>query len=346
MKGTERYYSMDAVRYFLAISVIVAHFNVITGSSHWWPMSSGTAVGIFFGLSGFLVYDSYRKNPRFWSYLGKRARRILPCYLAIILACAFLLFFVSECGFGEYFLSAKFWRYILANCTFMNFIEPSLPGVFEGHVTEAVNGSLWTLKVEWCLYLCIPLFFWFVNRFSLRVPVVIAAIFAFSVAYSIFMDSAYVRTGNELYHILSYQFCGQFVFFFTGVLFRCLQEKIHQRAWLLALISAVTVTVLCIVPQTDGIVYKVAASLFLPFFSTVLALVASTEIRLPEGARSKIGNCSYEMYLLHFPVIQLINEFAPGNGIALLLISTVVIFLLSWLLQKCVNSVITVSAFL
>lgn len=165
---SSRFYQMDLVRYYLAISVIVAHFNLIFSKSLFWPTDSGTAVGVFFGLSGFLVYASYQRSRNYSSYIFNRAKRILPSYYIVVLSCALLLCFMSDLGIKEYFLSSSFWKYVISNLAFLNFIQPELPGVFTDNAIPAVNGSLWTLKVEWMLYLTIPLFVYIQEKFGIR----------------------------------------------------------------------------------------------------------------------------------------------------------------------------------
>jgi peptidoglycan/LPS O-acetylase OafA/YrhL len=155
---------MGVVRYYLALSVVMAHFSTLTGVEVWWPTSSYDAVGGFFALSGFLVYGSYLRAPSLKTFIANRARRILPAYSFIILLCAFGLVGLSTLPAAEYFTSWHWWRYLLSNLTFLNFLCPDLPGVFSGNEMTAVNGSLWTLKVEWMLYLTVPLVAWLIAK--------------------------------------------------------------------------------------------------------------------------------------------------------------------------------------
>lgn len=54
--------NVGLVRYYLALSVLIVHFNSLTGSNIFWPTSSYAGVGGFFALSGFLMYGSYLKR--------------------------------------------------------------------------------------------------------------------------------------------------------------------------------------------------------------------------------------------------------------------------------------------
>lgn len=64
--------SMGLVRYYLALAVVVAHFNAIFGTELYFPTSSYNAVGGFFALSGFLVYPSYLKSKNLRVYFQTR----------------------------------------------------------------------------------------------------------------------------------------------------------------------------------------------------------------------------------------------------------------------------------
>ena len=43
---------------------------------------------------------------------------------------------------------------------FLNFAHPNLPAVFANNSMQAVNGALWTLKIEVLFYISVPLLVW------------------------------------------------------------------------------------------------------------------------------------------------------------------------------------------
>lgn len=283
-----RYANMDLLRYLMAFSVVIAHFGELTGHPLYWPISSGTAVSVFFGLSGFLVYASYLHHPDLKRYVWGRVRRIVPAYSLIVLGFAVGLVLVSSWSAKAYFFSASFWRYVGSNLLFLNFLQPTLPGVFESNPLPYVNGSLWTLKVEWFLYLTIPLFFWYVHRFRRNIPQVIAVLYTLSMAYVFLMDTWYAHTGNEAIHSLSHQFLGQLTYFYSGVLCYHYLDKISANRLRWALIALILIWF----------------DLTSPAACVLLAVILSTAPVLWEKQKY-LPNFSYEMYLIHFPVIQL-----------------------------------------
>ena len=334
---------MDWVRYVLASAVVVAHYNILTGQSFFFPISSASAVGVFFGLSGFLVYASYERATSMSRYIANRARRILPPYLFVVIGCAFALAAVSTLSPRQYFADMAFWKYMAANLTFLNFLQPDLPGVFEHSVTPAVNGSLWTLKVEWLLYLSIPLFCYVVHRFRQAFDYVIVGTFLFSLLYRQLMQLQYESTGNELYRILSYQFAGQMVYFYTGVLvFRHLDwVDAHKMPVTMSCITALSIAGWMESSLPSGFFLSLLLNLIQPFASVCIALVISISRPFFPSAIRRIGNCSYEMYLFHFPIIQLVCLWglpARYNPVLVLALTFLCVFLLSFLYSRGYSS--------
>lgn len=322
---------MDLVRYYLAVSVIIAHFNLVFDKQVSWPTSSGSAVGIFFGFSGFLVYASYLRHGNLRDFVRSRAKRIVPAYGLAVIASALLLSLLSSLSLGDYFSDDGFWKYLAANLTFLNFLQPDLPGVFTANHISAVNGSLWTLKVEWMLYLSVPLFFLVCRKVRISKTTVILLLFLFSLIYSNVLAHISTLTGQDFYYRLSYQFAGQFVYFYTGVLL-----FIH-KPWLmthklsaLGIGMALFATDLAITQLSDGLVASLMHELLFPIAVVTIFLVASISKAISPKV-AVLGNCSYEMYLFHFPILQSL-ACAPAFrtlptpwmlGLSLLLIYTV-----------------------
>lgn len=105
-------------------------------------------------------------------YFLKRALRIYPAYFCIVLICAVMGVFFSAYSWREYW-SLSLLKYIAANLVFLNFLQPNLPGLFESNAIQAVNGALWTLKIEVMFYLFVPLAVMAFRKFG-RLTVIVA----------------------------------------------------------------------------------------------------------------------------------------------------------------------------
>lgn len=296
--GAIYYPNMDLVRYVLALAVLIAHYNELTGHGIPFIMSSFDAVGGFFAISGFLIFHGYERKRRLGRFVGSRARRILPPYFFIVILATVGLSAVSTLDAGDYFTSGGTIRYFLANVCFLNWLEPALPGVFDGpgYVTHAVNGALWTMKIEWCLYFSVPVVVWALRRFKWDKSRMFMAIIVLSIAYRLTFQYLYENTGSEIYNILGRQFFGQLAYFYLGALFYVHLDRLK---------SNLTWTFIICVPLyllTDCIPY---GRIFIPPFTLGLLLLGVSVIsRTPRILRHG-HNVSYNIYLFHYPVIQL-----------------------------------------
>ena len=158
--AAERFDSFDLLRAAGALLVLVSHSFALTGRPE--PAVPGAdtfgglGVAIFFSISGYLIALSWQRDPRLGAFLVKRSLRIFPALAVVVLLSAFVLGpLVSRLPAGEY-LAAPETRNYLRNIGL--YVTYPLPGVFEGlpH-PRSVNGSLWTLPVEFTMYLVVAL---------------------------------------------------------------------------------------------------------------------------------------------------------------------------------------------
>jgi peptidoglycan/LPS O-acetylase OafA/YrhL len=149
--------SFDLLRLAAAVAVIFHHSRVLQGLS---PITLGRldfgslGVGVFFVISGYLVTASYGRSAGLGDYLRKRLLRIEPALIACLLLTA-LVFgaAATTLPLGEYFCSDQVWLYVLRNALLYP-VTYDLPGVFAHNPYPAVvNGSLWSLRLEFTCYL-------------------------------------------------------------------------------------------------------------------------------------------------------------------------------------------------
>ena len=133
--------NFNTIRLLLAGIVVLFHVLVLPEipelSAVGRHIPSLLGVQGFFVVSGFLVVMSYEANDSLWSYATRRARRILPAYVCVVLVSAVGLSLLSSLAMSAYFSSAGFWKYVVANLVFMNFLATDLPGVFASNPMSA-----------------------------------------------------------------------------------------------------------------------------------------------------------------------------------------------------------------
>ena len=317
--------NLDIVRYYLSFAVLVAHFSELTDTFIYFPTKSYTAVGGFFILSGFLVINSYIRSRSLGEYIKRRALRILPPYIAIVVLCAVVGVAISQLSPIEYFTSSQLWQYLVANLTFANFLQPSLPGVFEGQIHEAVNGSLWTMKIEVMLYLSIPLAAILLSRYNKAWTLV--AIYLLSYLYKVWMGHLYAESGEMIYRIMQRQVGGQLLFFYAGVALLLYFDHFQRHVrWLFPLALAVCLTSKA-VDWFDAIE---------PLCIAIVIIGFAYNCRWFVWMR-KYDNIAYDIYLFHYPIIQLVVYWGlPEKNIylsfAVVVAMTIVLSLASWYL--------------
>lgn len=174
--------NFDGVRICLALIVVFAHMATLTQAYDFKYFNllfdSNFAVKGFFAISGFLVTKSYLSSRSTLEYAEKRFRRIYPAYTAAIALCISISLFCTTSSLSEFFQSPQTLKYIFANLTFLNFIQPTLPGTFETNPVQALNGSLWTIKVEVMLYFWIPALVYFSKRIGSATSILIVFLLA------------------------------------------------------------------------------------------------------------------------------------------------------------------------
>ena len=286
--------NFDLLRLVLSGIVCLVHSYELSGFRElsWITrfFSSAVAVKSFFVVSGFLVFMSYERSISLASYAKKRIRRIYPAYFTIIMICAIGATGISSKGIVDYF-SLEWLKYIAANLTFMNFLHPDLPGVFGTNKLNAVNGALWTLKIEVMFYFSVPLIGLLCKKYS-HLPLLIF-IYAASAAYAGLLTMAAERTGSGIYIELARQLPGQLSYFMAGaaIFFFLDSFERHVRYYLPAAMTILAVNLVFPLPLLE----PVALATVVAFFGLFLYV----------GNFGKYGDFSYGFYIIHFPIIQL-----------------------------------------
>ena len=136
--------NFDLLRFLLAGMVVLFHGYVLSRNEQLVLLprffSADIAVKGFFVVSGYLILRSWDTSAGLADYASKRARRIYPAYATVVLSCALVGAVVSYMPLSRYF-SWQWLRYLGANLVFLNFLGPTLPGVFTGNPESAVNGA-------------------------------------------------------------------------------------------------------------------------------------------------------------------------------------------------------------
>jgi peptidoglycan/LPS O-acetylase OafA/YrhL len=331
--------NLDCLRLILASIVVLFHEYALTNLPAFSVlgryMSPHFAVRSFFVISGLLIYRSYTRSSSIASYLEKRVRRIYPAYFTVVALAAVALCPLSVFSPAQYF-GIGFWKYLGANLLFLNFLAPSLPGVFTSNSSTGVNGALWTLKIEVAFYLFVPVLHYLCRRLGTKK--VMATIFCLSCIWKYGFAWLASRGGprgiysldssRSIYSQLEVQFPTQLVYFSAGVLLLLYFDrlKFHFRT-----ISCITACLFLLDHWFTGDVLDV-------FWISGLVFVFGFWRYF--GNFAKYGDFSYGVYIVHWPILQTLIVFGVArlNPAIFLLVSLSLIGLTALLMWHLVES--------
>lgn len=280
--------NFDVIRMILSILVFMAHLNILAGFAieSWVFHLSTFAVDCFFIVSGFLVGWSFLADSSLLPYFYKRFFRIYPLYAVVVIVQLVVQVMLAGDQVGIY----VYVKYLVANLMFLNFLSPAVSDLLATSSTNgAINGSLWTIKIEVAFYIFLPLFILLIKR---RLIVGVVAAFIFSSLFFFFFKGSPLR--------LDEQFPAQLRFFLVGLVVVLWGHGFVSR---LNVFTAAVVFSVCVVVLVvgSGVWFEVV---FYPFVAALL--VFSVAYGLPK-VRVPV-ELSYPIYILH-SVIQLLLYF-------------------------------------
>jgi peptidoglycan/LPS O-acetylase OafA/YrhL len=294
--------NFDAFRLLGAFLVLVGHAYPLHGresSPGMWGSSLSTlGLIIFFSLSGYLIATSWDREPRFFPYLQKRALRIFPALVVLTVGTAFVLGpIISALPVREYLAHPQTWQY-LSNAI----LAPAyaLPGVFQTvPYVGTVNGSLWSLPVEFVCYLLVPLVAFVPRRFRS------IAFLALATAFTITSTMMISESADIVFYSSSLaQATTVWPYFMVGAAIAYGPRMFPLRLDF-ALIGLIAATLIASIdPVVGGFVW----TLVIPY---VVIALGSAQTR-GVSAAGRFGDFSYGIYLYAFPVQQTVLTFFPN----------------------------------
>lgn len=318
--------NFDAVRVLAALAVVYSHAFPLAGvpGIHVLGNSVGAlAVKVFFVLSGFLVAKSWSLDENFFRYISKRTLRIFPALLLLLAITVFIAGpLLTKVSIGEYFSDQSVWQYLYKNAA----LSPvyAMSDLFQGNpYPSAVNGSLWSLPVEFLMYIMLPLIYLLMcaknKGGAFLIFTMLLCFFSLKELRMGEDPTQFVFYGTSLASTLDVS-----PYFFIGATYSIykLDKKLNTE-WALYMIGLAA-----LLQPTSSFLMEITLYIVIPY--SVLAFSTSSTPFLRSFGR--YGDPSYGIYLYGFPVQQTVFSLAP-NGISPLinfLISTPLILALSY----------------
>lgn len=252
--------------------------------------SMGTVgVMLFFSISGYLVTQSWLRDPNLRRFTQRRLLRVWPGYAMVILLTTTLLApFFTGSDASTWFFSKPFWNY-LSNLFLLR--PPYHVEVFTSHPFSALNGSLWSIPLEaWC-YVGLVVAFMGCGRWIDKLGITAMAIL---LAAYMFGYGGYSALLKEKAPPILFVVTMLSTFFLAGSLLALWPSLLHKRMVIpsLSLIGVVTAAagenLVCLLSTLPWVAIRIGT--------------ASWPIIRNLGYR---GDYSYGVYLYAWPMQQL-----------------------------------------
>jgi peptidoglycan/LPS O-acetylase OafA/YrhL len=313
----------------IAVTLVVLYHLTIPGFGN-----AFLGVDIFFVISGYLMYKLYRPERGVLDFYMRRSRRLLPAYFVTIVVTvlvASLILLPIEFGqladqavFGSFFASnIGFW---LANSYFS-----------KSEFTPLLH--LWSLGVEIQFYLIVPLIIWLVRKKAWLLPTIIMG----SLALCLLALQVSPKTSFFMMPARVWEFG-------VGMLVARSATGNAGLRWLgpAAMAAMPLLLLLPLHPESPSVMYgHPASSAALACLLTALVLRFGVSDRFFDNIAGRavryLGDISYSVYLVHFPII-ILSFYEPfqgtqmGNGDFLTsFFLIVVIFACGWTLHNFIE---------
>jgi peptidoglycan/LPS O-acetylase OafA/YrhL len=305
---------LHIIRFICSQAVVVAHLISLFG----WPMRTlismaSYAVLLFFILSGFLITTSLKQHTlsdptySFKQFFRDRFIRIYPPFLAAL--CLTFLLDITAFEITQQIYSLKQYFVNLAVNLFLLQEFPLAVFINEHYMIEffrfrylGTNVPLWTIGIEWWLYLFFGFAFFYVLRSS-RIRIwqwFVLAFLALSPLYYVFVS---VRVENGL---TLYWFLGLFIAFARR---DDIQPKNNAGSIVgIALLMAGLVLFPKIGYTNSALLFAFGLTLFLNGSKNSGSIYPTLH-----SISKSLAGYSYSLYLIHYPIIIFILNVFPSN---------------------------------
>lgn len=291
--------NFDAIRLFAALLVLVSHQLFFLGDAQ--PKIAGRTLGeiavmMFFVISGYLVAESWYRDPHLVRFLLRRFLRIWPALAVAAVVIVFAAAFVTDLPMRDYFGGATR-NFVARNWQFR--IVFQLPGVFANGTSaamSAVNGSWWTIPLEARCYLFLAV----LGLIGLRRRWL--SVLALGAVAFLYVRTLPGHAEADVSHHLKYLYIFCFV---TGLCAHQFNSDLMRfRIWWTG--AALFLFVVAMLTARYGLaLWLVVAPAVLVFGS-----LSTPWVR----AAGRFGDLSYGIYIYAYFVQQLTTRYWPGRA--------------------------------
>ena len=319
--------NLQALRGISVVLVVLFHVGAPLFTNGW------VGVDVFFVISGFLMWHLYAdkiSEGQVKEFYIKRLRRLLPALAVLILFSSLVFYFVLLPNERHLFMNEIF----SASFAFSNLYYWLEVQYFSSSQLRPLL-NIWSIALELQFYLIFPILVLLLKKSTLR----FISLLLVSIA-------TFIGLGLYSFQASFFTLPGRLWEFLLGMLVAHLkpsQIRESARFWMFKYFVVAIVILSTLVPEDDK--FKMLVQIVIAFFSALYIMLGFNQIGTGVLVRtlSKIGDYSYSIYLIHFPLFILLGyiEFV-GNPIKFESIFSAVLYfsvliLGSWLMKVFVE---------
>jgi peptidoglycan/LPS O-acetylase OafA/YrhL len=305
--------NFDFVRLLFASLVIITHAYPLSGldeKGDWLSQITNgqivfSYVGVkgFFVISGYLIFQSLERSKSFLDYYWKRFLRLFPALLVVLILTIILAPFVYQNNSISYITNIDVWSYIPNNLSLYR-TQYYISGIFENNPYKgAINGSLWTIKYEFTMYVILSFLFFFKGNNNLLRSILIFSFVMLVVGYVFFFDYlsqfGFILGGGLLLELGS--------FFIAGSLLASFKIENIKHFSYLALLSLIIIVL--------ALSFDFFRDITLFTFPILVVYCCVKSTPFINNIGNQIGDLSYGIYIYAFPVQQTLYYYFQTNYI-------------------------------
>lgn len=309
--------NFDFLRFLFALLVVVSHAYPLSGcseKSQWvYQITNGQIVlaqiGLsgFFIISGFFIFQSLQRSKSHLDYFKKRFLRLFPALFVVLFLSILLTPFVYNSSV-PFYLNKEVYTYLPYNLSLFGF-QSGIKGIFDTNSYHAINGSLWTIRYEFSLYVALSLLFFFRKQKGVVLFLLSFTFIAFTFLYTFYLSRF---GGSSLLGLQGLHVLNLGIFFIGGSLLASLQfEKVKNKSLILG------ISVLILVLSLYFNRYEWVKHIVMPIVVILIGFIPVVFIR----TFGKIGDMSYGIYIYSFPIQQTLMWFFKMNTYTLMISS-------------------------
>jgi len=290
---------MGFLRFFLATSVLIGHaLEPLFGFKF---LDARVAVNTFFILSGFymtlILNNKYSQNTNL--YFRNRFLKIFPLYLFSVSLSLIVNFSTVKVFYESLDISSKIF-YLFSNI-FIFGQELSWIFCFRNLDSECVQSPIWmlnpvtwSLSVELLFYLIAPIIVTQLKRVYLFI--LLGSLYMLGLNFiNLPSDSSLFNPNLSLESLFYFHFGASFIFFGFGSLAYHISKNMYENKIIIILILLIL----------DFSTFKM--DFWMPFIIS-MAIIPIFDLTKQSKVDRFFGLLAYPIFLLHFPILDLINK--------------------------------------